>query len=189
MTGERAVSIETTASRVCALIIYSQNRLLKVLLWASFGLYMYGGPLPASPDGSGGGEREVVREGLRPRRSRWVRQRPPQLLPRRWQQRHHHPASRVIRHASAQDLRHARAGQHVRRRSHALGAGLRRRDVVQKTALPDRQQRHRHGLLRHAPLSHACQILPLPISSYRFKFQSNLVWDSIKSISNFCFQF
>ena len=23
----------------------------------------------------------------------------------------------------------------------------------------------------------------------RFKFQSNLVWDSIKSISNFCFQF
>jgi hypothetical protein len=24
---------------------------------------------------------------------------------------------------------------------------------------------------------------------YRFKFQSNLVWDSIKSISNFCFQF
>jgi hypothetical protein len=22
---------------------------------------------------------------------------------------------------------------------------------------------------------------------YRFKFQSNLVWDSIKSISNFCF--
>jgi hypothetical protein len=33
------------------------------------------------------------------------------------------------------------------------------------------------------------QILPLPISSYRFKFQSNLVWDSIKSISNFCFQF
>ena len=35
----------------------------------------------------------------------------------------------------------------------------------------------------------ACQILPLPISRYRFKFQSNLVWDSIKSISNFCFQF
>jgi hypothetical protein len=34
-----------------------------------------------------------------------------------------------------------------------------------------------------------CQILPLPISRYRFKFQSNLVWDSIKSISNFCFQF
>jgi hypothetical protein len=27
------------------------------------------------------------------------------------------------------------------------------------------------------------------ISRYRFKFQSNLVWDSIKSISNFCFQF
>jgi hypothetical protein len=26
-------------------------------------------------------------------------------------------------------------------------------------------------------------------SRYRFKFQSNLVWDSIKSISNFCFQF
>jgi hypothetical protein len=24
---------------------------------------------------------------------------------------------------------------------------------------------------------------------YRFKFQSNLVWDSIKPISNFCFQF
>jgi hypothetical protein len=23
----------------------------------------------------------------------------------------------------------------------------------------------------------------------RFKFQSNLVWDSIKSMSNFCFQF
>jgi hypothetical protein len=36
---------------------------------------------------------------------------------------------------------------------------------------------------------HRCQILPLPISRYRFKFQSNLVWDSIKSISNFCFQF
>jgi hypothetical protein len=35
----------------------------------------------------------------------------------------------------------------------------------------------------------ACQILPLPISRYRSKFQSNLVWDSIKSISNFCFQF
>jgi hypothetical protein len=34
-----------------------------------------------------------------------------------------------------------------------------------------------------------CQILPLPISRYRFKFQSNLVWDSIKSMSNFCFQF
>jgi hypothetical protein len=34
-----------------------------------------------------------------------------------------------------------------------------------------------------------CQILPLPFSRYRFKFQSNLVWDSIKSISNFCFQF
>jgi hypothetical protein len=34
-----------------------------------------------------------------------------------------------------------------------------------------------------------CQILPLPICRYRFKFQSNLVWDSIKSISNFCFQF
>jgi hypothetical protein len=34
-----------------------------------------------------------------------------------------------------------------------------------------------------------CQILPLPISRYRFKFQSNLVCDSIKSISNFCFQF
>ena len=34
-----------------------------------------------------------------------------------------------------------------------------------------------------------CQILPLPISRYRFKFQSNFVWDSIKSISNFCFQF
>jgi hypothetical protein len=34
-----------------------------------------------------------------------------------------------------------------------------------------------------------CQIFPLPISRYRFKFQSNLVWDSIKSISNFCFQF
>jgi hypothetical protein len=34
-----------------------------------------------------------------------------------------------------------------------------------------------------------CQILPLPISRYRFNFQSNLIWDSIKSISNFCFEF
>jgi hypothetical protein len=31
--------------------------------------------------------------------------------------------------------------------------------------------------------------LPLPISRYRFKFQSNLVWGSIKPISTFCFQF
>jgi hypothetical protein len=38
-------------------------------------------------------------------------------------------------------------------------------------------------------LVHLCQILPLPISRYRFKFQSNLVLDSIKSISNLCFQF
>jgi hypothetical protein len=30
-----------------------------------------------------------------------------------------------------------------------------------------------------------CQILP----RYRFEFQSNLVWDLIKPISNFCFQF
>ena len=34
-----------------------------------------------------------------------------------------------------------------------------------------------------------CQILPATDSRYRFKFQSNLVWDSIKPISNFCFQF
>ena len=39
------------------------------------------------------------------------------------------------------------------------------------------------------PLPPSCQISPLPISHYRSKFQSNLVWDSIKSISNFCFQF
>jgi hypothetical protein len=39
------------------------------------------------------------------------------------------------------------------------------------------------------PGPHTCQILPLPICRYRFKFQSNLFWDSIKSISNFCFQF
>jgi hypothetical protein len=32
-----------------------------------------------------------------------------------------------------------------------------------------------------------CQILPLPISRYRFKFQSDLVWDLIQPISNFCF--
>jgi hypothetical protein len=47
--------------------------------------------------------------------------------------------------------------------------------------------------LRGAPLgpypAMKCQILPLPISRYRFKFQSNLVWISIKSMSNFCFQF
>ena len=30
-----------------------------------------------------------------------------------------------------------------------------------------------------------CQILPLPISHYRFTFQSNLVWDLIKPICNF----
>jgi hypothetical protein len=40
--------------------------------------------------------------------------------------------------------------------------------------------------LLHA-LSLTYQILPLPISRYRFKFQSNLVCDSIKPISNFCF--
>jgi hypothetical protein len=35
-----------------------------------------------------------------------------------------------------------------------------------------------------------CQILPLPISRYRFKFQSNLVWDSIKNQSaTFAFNF
>jgi hypothetical protein len=35
----------------------------------------------------------------------------------------------------------------------------------------------------------ACQIVPLPTPLYRFKFQSNLIWDSIKPISNFCFRF
>jgi hypothetical protein len=34
--------------------------------------------------------------------------------------------------------------------------------------------------LRRLRCSNSCQILPLPISRYRFKFQSNLVWDSIK---------
>jgi hypothetical protein len=34
---------------------------------------------------------------------------------------------------------------------------------------------------RRLPLPLLCQILPLPICRYRFKFQSNLVWDSIKS--------
>ena len=46
-----------------------------------------------------------------------------------------------------------------------------------------------HESRRNATLAAACQIFPLPISRYRFKFQSELGWDSIKSISNFCFQF
>jgi hypothetical protein len=49
------------------------------------------------------------------------------------------------------------------------------------------------AFLRSGPsagsMTRACQILPLPSCRYRFKFQSNLVWDSIKSISNFYFQF
>jgi hypothetical protein len=37
--------------------------------------------------------------------------------------------------------------------------------------------------------SWSCAVLHVRFCRYRFKFQSNLVWDSIKSISNFCFQF
>jgi hypothetical protein len=40
---------------------------------------------------------------------------------------------------------------------------------------------HAHGL------HHPCQILPLPISRCRFKFQRDWVWDLIKPISNFAF--
>jgi hypothetical protein len=54
---------------------------------------------------------------------------------------------------------------------------------------PPRPQPLASGGQRYRSCGLRCQILPLPVSSYRFKFQSNLVWDSIKSITTFAFNF
>jgi hypothetical protein len=66
----------------------------------------------------------------------------------------------------------------------ASQGGVRNGLIGARALLSGQQRRQGVGVLRAT-----CQILPLPISRYRFKFQSNLVWDSIRSISNFCFQF
>jgi hypothetical protein len=73
-------------------------------------------------------------------------------------------------------------GEHAQVEALLVGHAAER--VVGVSALAE--VRHQLGEVVLRP---RCQILPLPISRYRFKFQSNLVWDSIKSISNFCFQF
>jgi hypothetical protein len=62
----------------------------------------------------------------------------------------------------------------------------------------DALHRLRGELVRHArqhrsqdalALRRRCQIYPLPICRYRFPIQSNLVWNLIKPVSNFAFNF
>jgi hypothetical protein len=70
------------------------------------------------------------------------------------------------------------------------GGGAHLRVTSVTAAADDPRQHQARGRRAVLPLQLQCQILPLPISRYHsFKFQSNLVWDSIKPISNCCFQF
>jgi hypothetical protein len=76
-----------------------------------------------------------------------------------------------------------------------LGCLLRRlQPAVARTRRRRRRRGSRHSgapqrRVRRVQLRPACQILPLPTPATDFKLQSNLVWDLIKPISNFCFQF
>jgi hypothetical protein len=81
-------------------------------------------------------------------------------------------------------------------RSHLALASCRRRRfqlrhgqllVSLLQAATHRRQLH-GGVLSPPPSLRRCR-QDVRFCRYRFKFQSNLVWDSIKSISNFCFQF